>query len=138
MSATLTPRERQVLGFLVDGLTTEEIASELGVVLETARNHIRHILLKLDAHSRVQAVARARKLGLLEPSPLTEGDALAAVERAAQLCEQAGDVLCGAFSWEAGETPDHRWWGAREVRQTAAHLRANLRIMKQPRREAAA
>ena len=44
-----------------------EIASELVVSTNTVRTHMRHIYAKLDAHTRSEAVARARELGLVAP-----------------------------------------------------------------------
>jgi len=61
----LTPREVEVLALLADGLETTEIASELCISVATARNHLQHVLRKLRAHSRVAAIARGRKLGLV-------------------------------------------------------------------------
>ena len=61
----LTQREVEVLGLLADGLETRDIASELGISVATARNHLQHVLRKLRAHSRVAAIARGRKLGLV-------------------------------------------------------------------------
>lgn len=49
-------------------LPAPEIASELFVSVNTIRTHTRHIYAKLDAHSRLEAVARARALGLLAGS----------------------------------------------------------------------
>lgn len=60
----LTPRQREVLQLLSLGRSTREIASELGIAEETARNHIRHLLRRLGARSRLGAVAEARRLGL--------------------------------------------------------------------------
>lgn len=62
--SVLTPREREVLGHLADGHTTREIATLLGISVSTVRNHIEHILRKLHAHSRLEAVAVSRRLGL--------------------------------------------------------------------------
>jgi PAS domain S-box-containing protein len=63
----LTARQYEALALLADGLGTSEIAEQLGVAEETARNHIRALLRQLDAHSRLEAVVRAIRLGLLEP-----------------------------------------------------------------------
>ncbi len=61
----LTPAERRVLELLPTELTLKKVASRLYVSLETVRTHVRDIYRKLDAHSRSEAVARARELGLL-------------------------------------------------------------------------
>ena len=55
--AALTPRERQVLGRLVQAETTDQIASNLGITRTTARAYVQSILTKLGVHSRLQAVA---------------------------------------------------------------------------------
>ncbi|MGZ4352221.1 MAG: LuxR C-terminal-related transcriptional regulator [Gaiellaceae bacterium] len=60
----LTPRQREVLALLSDGRSTKEIARELGIAEETARNHIRHLLRRLGARSRLSAVLEAKRLGL--------------------------------------------------------------------------
>ncbi|MFG2988335.1 response regulator transcription factor [Streptomyces sp. NPDC048257] len=62
---TLTPRERETLCLLGDGLGTAEISQRLGVALNTARNHIQRVLEKLGARSQLEAVAVARREGLL-------------------------------------------------------------------------
>jgi DNA-binding NarL/FixJ family response regulator len=64
-NATVTPRELEVLQMLADGRTTREIASSMFISYATTRNHIQHILHKLGAHSRLQAVAVATRQGLL-------------------------------------------------------------------------
>jgi len=61
----LTPRESQVLKHLCDGYTTSEIATLLSISVPTVRNHVEHILHKLHAHSRLEAVAVGRRLGLV-------------------------------------------------------------------------
>lgn len=63
-SPALTPRQREVLALLARGRTTLEIAAELGIAEETARNHIRHLLRRLGARSRLSAVLEARRLGI--------------------------------------------------------------------------
>jgi len=56
---TLTPREREILGWIARGKTSREIAAILVVSPHTVRKHVEHILEKLDAPSRSAAVARA-------------------------------------------------------------------------------
>ena len=63
----LTARQYETLALLADGLGTPEIAERLGVAEETARNHIRGLFRQLDAHTRLQAVVHAYRLGLLQP-----------------------------------------------------------------------
>src|SRR5207237_6377519 len=46
----LTARQLEVLGLLAAGRSTPEIAAQLGVAVETARNHIRRLLRNVDAH----------------------------------------------------------------------------------------
>lgn len=65
--ASLSPRERQVLAQLAQGATTAEIAGALVLSPSTVKTHVRHILEKLDAANRAEAVGRAAALGLLEP-----------------------------------------------------------------------
>lgn len=57
--SALTPRERDVLQLLTEGLDGKAIAEELFLSPATVRNHIQHILAKLGVHSRVEAVALA-------------------------------------------------------------------------------
>jgi DNA-binding NarL/FixJ family response regulator len=55
--SNLTPREAEVLSFLVEGLTQREIAERLTISPKTVGTHIEHVLRKLGVHSRAQAVA---------------------------------------------------------------------------------
>jgi PAS domain S-box-containing protein len=64
-AAILTSRQNQVLQLLGEGASTEQIAAMLHVSKETVRNHIRHILRALGAHSRLEAVALSHRQGLL-------------------------------------------------------------------------
>lgn len=57
----LTPRERDVLGLLVDAVPTREIADRLLISHATARNHIQAVLTKLGAHTKLEAVTIARR-----------------------------------------------------------------------------
>jgi LuxR family transcriptional regulator, maltose regulon positive regulatory protein len=63
----LSQAELRVVRYLPSNLTASEIASELVVSANTVRTHMRHIYAKLDAHTRSEAVARARELGLISP-----------------------------------------------------------------------
>jgi LuxR family maltose regulon positive regulatory protein len=65
LTEPLTDRELEVLGLLAAGMANKQIARELVVAPETAKKHVSHILGKLGAANRTQAVARARELGLL-------------------------------------------------------------------------
>ena len=60
----LTQRERQVLRLMRDGLDAKTIASDLHVSVHTARSHIKKLLAKLGAHSQLEAVAIANRLGV--------------------------------------------------------------------------
>lgn len=64
----LTPRERQVLDLLAEGESKEAIAERLFLSTNTVRNHIQSVLTKLNAHSRLEAVATASREGLLHRS----------------------------------------------------------------------
>jgi len=57
----LTPRQAEILRMLEHGRSTRQIADELHLSLETVRNHVRHLLRALGAHSRLEAVAMARQ-----------------------------------------------------------------------------
>ncbi|MCP4284846.1 MAG: response regulator transcription factor, partial [Gammaproteobacteria bacterium] len=61
----LSAREQDVLRLLVTDLRTPDIAKELFVSVNTVRSHIKSLYRKLDAHSRHEAVAKAKELGLL-------------------------------------------------------------------------
>lgn len=61
----LTTRESEVLRRLADGLTTEQIAADLYVSVNTVRNHVNNIIRKLNVHSRLEAVSYAIRNGLI-------------------------------------------------------------------------
>jgi len=64
----LTPRQNEVLHLLAHGRSTEQIADELHLSRETVRNHVRRMLIALDAHSRIEALAVAHREGILRPT----------------------------------------------------------------------
>jgi LuxR family maltose regulon positive regulatory protein len=61
----LSEREVQVLKLLNSDLSTPEIAKELVVAVSTVRSHIKNIYSKLDVHSRMEAVDRAKELSII-------------------------------------------------------------------------
>jgi ATP/maltotriose-dependent transcriptional regulator MalT len=63
----LTPREREVLRLLAEGLTNRRIAGHLVVSEHTVHRHVANILRKLDLSSRTAAAAHAARAGLLDP-----------------------------------------------------------------------
>jgi len=63
--AELTARELEILRLLGKGATTASIAGQLHVSRTTVKNHVQHILRKLDAHTRLEAIRRAEHAGLI-------------------------------------------------------------------------
>jgi len=61
----LTPRQLEVLRLLSEGRSAKEIGQELYLSQATVRNHIRSLLQALGAHSQLEALAKARELGIL-------------------------------------------------------------------------
>jgi DNA-binding NarL/FixJ family response regulator len=62
----LTPREREVLQALAEGLESEKIAERLNISLRTERNHMANILAKLGVHSQLQALVFALRHKVVE------------------------------------------------------------------------
>jgi DNA-binding NarL/FixJ family response regulator len=62
----LTPRETDVLRLLAAGLDNRAIAARLGIGYVTARSHLRSLSSKLGAHSKLEVLARAVELGLID------------------------------------------------------------------------
>jgi LuxR family maltose regulon positive regulatory protein len=65
MAEPLTDREVEVLRLLAAGRSNQRIAHELVVAIDTVKKHVTHLLGKLGAANRTEAVARARQLGLI-------------------------------------------------------------------------
>jgi len=66
---SLTPRQREMLQALAAGLSTRQIAGQLTLSELTIRNHISSLLTALGCHTRLEAVAKAHRLRLIEPAP---------------------------------------------------------------------
>jgi PAS domain S-box-containing protein len=64
--ALLTPRQLEVLRLLAEGLPAKVIAARLEIAEPTVRNHIRAILVALETHSQLEAIAKARRLQLVD------------------------------------------------------------------------
>jgi DNA-binding NarL/FixJ family response regulator len=62
----LTAREQETLVLLAAGASTDEVSEQMGVTRNTVRNHVQRILDKLGARSKLEAVAIARREGLLD------------------------------------------------------------------------
>lgn len=65
LKPTLTPREQQILQLMAKGLTNRNISTTLGIAERTVGLHVGHVLEKLDAATRTEAVAIATKRGLI-------------------------------------------------------------------------
>lgn len=62
---SLSPRERHIVSLMSHGLSNKRIAKQLGIAPETVKSHAKHILLKLAAQTRVEAVSRALSLRMI-------------------------------------------------------------------------
>lgn len=65
----LTPREKEVMGFVARGMSSSQIAGELGITAATVRTHVEHARGRLGARTRAEAVIRAINTGQLSISP---------------------------------------------------------------------
>src|SRR5690348_14840070 len=86
----LTPRQREVLGLIVEGLDNREIAARLGISERTARAHVSAVLERLGAGNRTQAAVAAIQRGLL--AVLLVLGSLAAMDATAELASAAPRV----------------------------------------------
>jgi DNA-binding NarL/FixJ family response regulator len=66
LDALLTPREREVLALIAEGLSNREIAERLVISLSTVQTHYSHILEKLDLRNRAELIKYALRHGLIE------------------------------------------------------------------------
>ena len=62
----LTQREREILQLLADGMSNADVAAKLFISQETVKSHVRHILTKLEADTRTQAVAIALRDAMID------------------------------------------------------------------------
>ena len=62
----LTAREREILQLLADGMSNADVAQQLFISQETVKSHVRHILAKLEAETRTQAVAIALREAMID------------------------------------------------------------------------
>lgn len=67
LGSGLSSREMEVLQRLAQGKTTAQISSDLFISDNTVKTHVRHILEKLEASNRAEAVSKAMQLGLIHP-----------------------------------------------------------------------
>ncbi|HYR61906.1 MAG TPA: response regulator transcription factor [Actinomycetota bacterium] len=63
--SALTAREREILMQTAQGRTSQDIADQMTLSVHTVRNHLQAVMRKLEAHSRLEAVAKAVRLGLI-------------------------------------------------------------------------
>jgi DNA-binding NarL/FixJ family response regulator len=61
----LTPREKEVLRLMAEGFPSRAIAARMGISYTTVRTHIRSLGMKLAVHSKLEAIVKARELGLI-------------------------------------------------------------------------
>jgi two-component system, NarL family, nitrate/nitrite response regulator NarL len=66
---SLTPREREILSLMAEGMDNRQVAERLHVSYATVRSHVRHLLGKLGARSKLEAVVRAADWGMPERGP---------------------------------------------------------------------
>jgi two-component system, NarL family, nitrate/nitrite response regulator NarL len=62
-SAQVTPREREVINLIAEGLNSEEIAGRLRIATYTVRSHVRNVMEKLMLHTRLQIAAYVHETG---------------------------------------------------------------------------
>ena len=68
-AAPLSPREKEVLGRMAEGLGNKEIAQKLDISLATTRNHVHNLLEKLGVHSKLEAISLAYRAGWVAGPP---------------------------------------------------------------------
>jgi DNA-binding NarL/FixJ family response regulator len=61
----ITDRETAVLSLMAEGVASRDIADKLGISYVTVRTHVRNVAGKLGAHSKLEVLARARQLDIV-------------------------------------------------------------------------
>ena len=69
MASTFTPRESQVLFYLIQGLSNAEIGVKVHIAENTVKHHVKVILRKWRCQNRVHLVLQAVHRGLITPDP---------------------------------------------------------------------
>ena len=64
-ASSLTPKEIDILHYMAQGYLNKQIANDLKISEQTAKNHVSSILKKLDSSNRTQAVIRAARFGIV-------------------------------------------------------------------------
>ncbi len=62
----LSPREREIMNLMAEGMTAEQIGAKITVSIETVRTHVRNVIRKLQARNRVHAIAIALERGEIQ------------------------------------------------------------------------
>ena len=66
-SVRMTPREREVINLIAEGLSNKEIATRLNLATHTVKSHVRNVMEKLTLHTRLQIAAYSHKTGPATP-----------------------------------------------------------------------
>ena len=70
MNGTITPKEKEVLTLIADGLTTKEIASELSISFYTVETHRKKLLSKFEVKNSAQLIVKAITTHVFQPTYL--------------------------------------------------------------------
>lgn len=82
----VTPREREVISLIAEGLATKEIAARLHIAAHTVKSHVRNVMEKLMVHTRLQIAAYAHRDG----APRGSESSRAIIRGAAKVCGNPG------------------------------------------------
>ena len=125
---SLSKREREIMDLLAQGLTGEQVAEKLVLSSETVKTHIRNAMSKLEASTRVHAIAIALREGFIQPPRRAQGSTTRADdERAAAgcatTCACCSTIVSGFAEVLAGRPGDLR---RRPARVRLPHPRRRL------------